>query len=624
MSLYQFFQNRKWPDWTACAAALLGVVVYLIRAVIYAHTTIPGLDEGSYLYKGYLFLTGVYRPFEPYGPLTNKAPLAFLIPGAAEFIFGPGLRTGRYFAVFLGLLAILGTWITARRFGGKWLAAGAVWVFALSLMIIKIHAITASEVIMSAMLAWMCVFALGENRPAWQIVAGSVLATLAIMTRQNMAVVLPLLVLYILWQNGWKMGLWAMLAGGLVLLIGHAIYWPNILTIWAPWLPDNLTPFLDPFRLPKEVVPIWNPSIDLGNRIIAFFQGIRYHFIPAAGSISALILWSRPRDWKSSAAMRAGVFLAVLYFILFAMHAWAAVASQYESYSCVFCFTPYLTFFDPLGILLLVIAISAAWNRAPSLVLKVAAILLVLVFSAGIGFSAFENVGSPLLNLPVPRMQDGKILEGLTTLSEVLSNKFALSLVLIKKYIALSAGSLAGIAILLLAFWLWRRSKRLGTGTGFAFILVNSFLALGLLFSPFLSAGGGRVDCAQDLIRANEEVGTHLAGVIPPGSLVYWDGGLSFAPLVYVPNIRIFPPQINDGYTFRIGGDPDLLYRFSHWNSELDEGWKSQADVFIIEEKRFSGWKKFLDAQEFEEYQRPPVSPSCEEGSGLRIFHRLP
>jgi hypothetical protein len=603
---------------------LLGALIYFIQAIIFAHTNISGLDEGSYLYKGYLFVTGVYKPFEPYGPLTNKAPLAFLIPGMAEFIFGPGLRTGRYFAIFLGLLTLLGTWITARRFGGKWLAAGAVWAFVLSPIIINVQAIAASEVIIACMLAWMCALVLGEDRPAWQIILGAILAALTILTRQNMVVVLPLLVLYVFWQHGIRMGLWSMLAGGLVLLIGHLVYWPNILTIWAPWLPENLTPFLNPYRLPEDAIPIWDPSIDLGNRVIAFFLGIRHHIIPVVGAFTALVLWSRPREWKSSSPMRAGVFLAVLYMLLFAMHAWAAVASQYESYSCVFCLTAYLAFFDPLGILLAVVAIAGSWNRNPSMVLKITAVFLVLVFSAGIGLSAFENVDRPLLDFPIPRMREGRILAGTTPLVVFLSNKFALSLVLIKKYLAFSLGLLAGVLVLLLSFWLWRRSRRIGYKSDFSFVMLNVFLALSFLFSPFLNTGGDLTDCAQDVIVSNEEVGRYLSQVIPPDSLVYWDGGLSFTPLTYVSDIRIFPPQINDGYTYRNGGDPDLLYRFSHWNNELNEEWKAQADVFIIEEKRYSGWRDYLNTQEFEEYQRPPVSLSCEDGTGLRIFHRLP
>ncbi len=228
------------------------------------------------------------------------------------------------------------------------------------------------------MLTWMCVCVLGEDRPLWQIILGSIFGVLAVLTRQNMAPVLPLLVLYVFWEHGKKKGIWSFATVALVFLAVHLYYWPNILTIWAPWLPDDLTPFLDPFRLPKDALTNWDPAIDVWNRTIAFFQGIRYHFIPVVGSIFALVLWSRPRDWKTAPAMRAAVFLALLYFILFAMHAWAAVASQYESYSCVYCFANYLGFFDPLGILLLVIVLSASWKRNPSRAILIPVILLVI------------------------------------------------------------------------------------------------------------------------------------------------------------------------------------------------------------------------------------------------------
>ena len=161
-------------------------------------------------------------------------------------------------------------------------------------MIIKIHAITASEVIIACMLAWMCVFVLAEERSLWQIVLGSILGTFAVLTRQNMVVVLPLLVLYVFWQHGKQKGIASFVTCAVVFLAFHIYYWPNILTIWAPWLPENLTPFLNPFRLPEDATPIWNPSIDFWNRTIAFFQGIRYHFIPVVGSIFALIFLSRP------------------------------------------------------------------------------------------------------------------------------------------------------------------------------------------------------------------------------------------------------------------------------------------------------------------------------------------
>jgi len=624
MTNFQFFKKREIAPWVPQVLALLGALLYLIQAWHYAHTTIPGLDEGSYLFKGYLYLHGVYEPFEPYGPLTNKSPFAFLIPGFAQYIFGTGLRTGRYFAIFLGLLTVLGTWITARRWTGKWLAAASVWAFALSPTIIKIHAITASEVIIASMLAWMCVLVLAEERPLWQIVLGSILGACAVLTRQNMIVVLPLLVLYVFWQHGRQKGIASFVSASVIFLAVHIYYWPNILTIWAPWLPDSLTPFLNPFRLPAEATPIWKPTNDFWNRVIAFFQGIRYHFIPAVGSMFALIIFSRQRDWKSDPVMRAAVFLALSYFTLFAMHAWAAVASQYESYSCVYCFTPYLTFFDPLGMILSVLAVSVVRKNKPSLVIQILAVLLILTVSAGIGLSSFDNVGASILNLPVPRMRGGQFLPGTTALVDFITNKFGLALPLIKRYLASAIGLGAAFGALLIAFIISRRAKDIQNRPAFIFILLNVFLVMGLILSPVLHAGGSRADCEQDMLYANEQLGAHLASVIPADSLVYWDGGLSFAPMVYVPQARVFPPQINDGYTYRIGGDTDTLFRFSHWNSELNEQWVKSADVFIIEAKRYSNWKAFFNPQEFEEYQKPATDPSCEDGSGLRIFHRLP
>ena len=615
-----YFRKRELPTWIPVLLACLGVFLYLIQAVVYAHTTVSSLDEGSYLLKGILYLRGVYQPFEPYGPLTNKAPFAFLIPGLAEFLFGPGLRTGRFFSIFLGLLTVLGVWITAHRWAGKMIAAGTVWIFALSPMIIKLHARTVSQVIVAFMLAWICVFVLDEERPLWQIILGSILAALAVLTRQNMILILPLLVLYVFWQHGTEKGILSFAVCAFIFLAVHVYYWPNILTIWAPWLPEGLTPFLDAFRMPKDAFPVWDPSIDFWNRMNAFFQGIRYHFIAVIGGIFALIRFALPRDWKSAPAMRAAVFLALSYFTLLAMHAWAALASQYESYSCVFCFANYLTFFDPLGILLVVIVFSASPKLGHSRFVKILLIAFILLVSTGIGFSLFENVGNNLLNLPVPRIRTGQFLPGSTALVDILKYGLDLGLPEIKRTISSAMGLLVGLGALAVSCLWWRRNK----DVLFTSVLLNIYLTFGLAFSPILHLGESRLDCKQDLILAHEQLGAYLSEIIPANSLVYWDGGTAFTPMVYVPNVRIFPAQINSGYTYRIGGDPEILHRFSHWNSELDTEWRNSADVFIIEAKRFSSWKDFLNPQDYEEYEKPPIAPSCNVGAELRVFRRLP
>lgn len=611
--------NKELPSWLPLILAGVGAILYLIQAIIYAHTTVSSLDEGSYLIKGMFYLNGVYKPFEPYGPLTNKAPFAFLIPGIAEYLFGAGLRTGRYFSIFLGLLTIFGVWITARRWTNTWLAAFTVWIFALSPMIIKLHARAVSEVIIACILAWICVLVLDKERPLWQVILASALAAIAVFTRQNMAPILPFLILYTFWQHGKQKGLWAFAAGSFFFLAFHIFYWPRVMTIWAPWLPENLTPFLDPFRIPTDSVPIWDPNIDFWNRLNSFFQGLRYHFIPLLGGLFGLILLPPRADWRSAPAMRAAVFLAVSYFVLAAMHGWAAIASQYESYSCVFCFSNYLGFFDPLGILFFVIAFAYAWNQNPNRVVKILSILVVLVVATGIGYSLFEQVGNGLLNLPiVPRVRSGGI--GFVAIVDALTQGLDMPLVQVKRWISSSLGFLVGFAVLLASLFIWKRAQR----SNFTLTLVNSFLVAGFALSPVLHLGESRLDCNTDIIRDHEELGSYLASIIPAGSLVYWDGGNAYTPMIYVPKARIFPPQINDGYTFHIGGDPDVLYYFSHWNAELDARWRAEADIFIIEAKRYANWKDFLTPQEFQEFAKPTASPSCNEGAELRIFQRLP
>jgi hypothetical protein len=598
----------------------LGGLFYLIQGLVYAHTTVTSLDEGAYLLKGILFARGVYEPFEPYGPLTNKAPFAFLIPGFAEYIFGAGLRTGRYFFLFIGLLTLLGTWQAVRHWGRDWFAAGAVWVFALSPMIIKLHVRTVSQVLIACMLAWVCVLVVRKYSKPWQIIVGSFLAALAVMTRQNMAPILLFVVLYVFWQHGKEKGLLALFTGGLFFLGVHAYYWPHILQIWAPWFPENLTPFLDPFRLPKDAQAVWDPTIDFPNRVNAFYQGIRYHFIPMIGSIFTLFFWRKLKQLESQEAFRAFVFLAVSYFSLWLLHAWASLASEYESYSCVFCFSNYLGFFDPLGILLFVIVFASLKEFPLARWTVIFIIPFVLLTSTGIGFSNFENVTASLTNLHlVPRLRAGQLLPVFISLEDALKYGLNFEPVQIKRAVGAGFGFLLGFITIGIAFFIWRKKKNI-----FSLTLMNSFLIIGLLLSPILHLGESKLDCRTDIIRDNEIVGDYLASIIPADSLVYWEGGLSFVPMVYVPEARIFPAQINNGYAYRNGGDADVLNRFGYWTSELDSRWRAEADIFIIEAKRYINWKDFLNPQEFQEFPKPTASPACSEGAGLRIFQRIP
>ena len=391
---------------------------------MYARTTTSSLDEGAYLYKGILFATGQYHPFGLYGVWTNKAPLAFLIPGYVELVFGPGLRTGRYLAIFLGFLTLLGVWTASLRINpSKWLAVGAVWALALSPEVIKIYSQGLSQVIIACLLAWTLALALGEKRAIWELTLSGFLAGAVIMTRQNMVLVLPLLALYIFWQHGWKPAICSLLAGGGVLIYFHILYWPYIMQLWLPWLPNRLT-------------AIFFPDLQIGgaglslplpwdSRILAFFYGFRSDFLVLTGSLMALILWPKTRDWKTQTDFRIAIFLESLFLILTLMHLWASLFQDY----CVFCFDSYIAFFNVSGILLLVIIINNLDKNVRPL-RQVALVSCVLAIIAGVGFSTFDIFGNGLLAINFPFLQKGKLV--FPTIWAILSSKF-----LLKPHVAL-------------------------------------------------------------------------------------------------------------------------------------------------------------------------------------------
>ena len=94
--LFDIFRTSS--TYIAILAGLAGLVYFLYRALAFAES-LPTIvwDESMYLYKGYLFATGRYQPFEDFGPWTNQLPVSFLIPGYIQKWFGPGMRTGRMY-----------------------------------------------------------------------------------------------------------------------------------------------------------------------------------------------------------------------------------------------------------------------------------------------------------------------------------------------------------------------------------------------------------------------------------------------------------------------------------------------------------------------------------------------
>ena len=644
------YQLKSIP-WLAEALSLLGYIVYSTQTWTYIHTQESILDEGNYLVKGLLFVRGQYTIYQDYGTWSNHMPLSFYIPGLVQYVFEPGLRTGRYLAFVLGILLLLGVWLIAQRWGGRWWAAISVWAMAMNPAVLKVYSTMSSQVLIAFMLVWILVFVLAEKRMLWQLMLGSALAGGMLLTRLNLAPLLPILLFYIIWQHGKRAGFWAAVAMGGVVLLGHAIFWPGILRMWATWIPTEIAPFLKPFQSP-EGMQYWDPSVDLFGRMSSFFLAVRYHFVAIVGILASLILWPRKQDWQSIHHFRASVFLVILFVVLFLAHFWVSIGagiSSNEAYSsdyCVYCFPVYLAFFSFLSIILVVIA-SPSWQRNITRWRCPGIILVVLILPTGVGLTTRSDVSNELLtyraireimNWEIPRIRGLRIQPGTIELWGLIANRTGLDIqevhFLIRKILktgyAVLSGLLFGVGILITSWLGFYVLKKRGNSKScsWCYLTTTLFLVCGFILSPFWFLGGGYqdYDCKGDVLASYDAVGRHLREKIPSGGLIYWKGGLSPAPLLYLSEFDVFPPLLNGAYTLRENGNTDVLAKYGFWNTDLAKQWIQEATVILIEEGRYNDTflEREIESGDFTELPSTPPQSPCKPDSAIRIFLRAP
>ena len=640
-------QAFKSYTWLAELFAIVGAILFAVQTWTYIHTQISILDEGNYLLKGLLFVRGQYKIYQDYGPWSNHMPLSFYFPGIVQEIFGPGLRTGRYFAFVLGLLILLGIWLVSRRWGGRWWAALSVWAMALNPAVLKIYSTMSSQVLVAFLLAWTMVFVLAEKRRLWQIIIGSAIGGILLLTRINLAPFLPLLLLYIFWQHGKRAGFWATIIMVSAVIIGHAFFWPGILRMWATWIPTEIAPFLVPFQSP-EGEHFWDPSVGLYGRLISFFFAFRYHFVAMSGVITTLLLWPRKTDWKSSHHLRATIFLTVTFIVLFFAHFWVSIGagiSSNEAYSssyCVFCFPIYLAFFSFLGLLLIVIA-APSWRSEVSKWRSFVIILVVLIVTTGIGITNNEEISNELviraiMGWELPRLKNFNIQPGTIEMWGLIANRTGLDypdvLILVRNSVRTGFMILCGVIISLGIFGVSliaakRFRKRLDSFYfSWGYLVLGLFIITGFFLSSFWFLGGGYrdYDCDGDVLASYGSVGQHLLREIPPGALIYWKGGLSPVPLLYLDDFKIFPPLLNGDYTLRESGDPEELVKYGFWTKDLERNWLQDATVILVEEKRFNDEpiESVIGSGTFFELTPSPPQVPGRSDSVIHIFLREP
>jgi len=619
----------------------VGSLLALVRIWGFTLTQNSLMDEGEYLLKGHLFVTGQYWPFQDYGVWTNQMPLAFLIPGWVQVVFGVGIRTGRGYALALNALILLGLWFLAQqvtllfrkeKMTAEWLAAGAIWAYALNTATLKMYSTATSQVLITCILIGILQFILGNNRALWQLFLGGFLSGLMLLTRLNLAPALPFILGYIFWQHGKRAGTWAAVGMGAAIGIGHAIFWPGILRAWAAWAPGPFNTLLSSWR-PPEGQPFWNPTGDLDSRVLSFLFAIRYHFVAMCG-LFGVLLWGW--EWKEPVARRAAVFLSTLFLALLAAHAWASLGVHEQTDNalgndyCIFCFPVYMSFFSILGILLAVLWLaSRPWtaNRWQGGLAGIGVLLL----TAGVGYGAFKDIGETIARWRIPRLKtlisSGEAAPGIP-LWDFLDTRFHIGFEVSKRLLPTLVGLFVGVAILLAALWFRRwMAEKIAGHVSVGALALAFLLMLGMVISPTSALGAGytNYDCSGNVMAAYEAAGAHLADLIPAHSTVYWQGSLSSAPLLYLDSPQILPGQINLDYTLRLSGLDDEHLRFGFWTNTLAQDWLAQSDFAIVAERYYQGWLR--DALEnptrFVELPSTELLAPCDTHSALRIFETL-
>ena len=602
--------------WMPAFLTMAGFLGYLVQAVQIARTKTSFLDEGLYLYKGYLFANGLQIPFADYGVWTNHAIFSFLIPGYIQKWFGPGLETGRFFMILLSLFTLLGLWVFAKRWENGWWAAGGVWVMVLNPAEIKIHTLAISEGMVAAMLVWIVVLVVGGQRPLWQVLLGAALTAPLVLIRENMAFVPPLIFLYIFWQHGWKAGLLAMLCTGFLFLAGNTLYFPNNLKFWAIRAPDSLFPFLRNWKIP-ETGGVGLPEPEESNlyrMILYFWLTFRLHFVAL---VSALVVWlllpfrgERP----ISERMGAVIFLSVLLLVLYAAHLQAAFFGEY----CISCILLYIGYFDFLGLMLLVIAAPLLLKQLTPLrqaiVFAVIALLIV-----GIGFSSHEDLPSDFAKRMIEQL-DGTYLWG------ALIHYIDLPHLLLFRVTFVLLLSALVVAVGAIALGLIRRLNREQLAGGrMGIFALNLLLILGLILSPtkVLGAGSDFFNCEETNVLASyENAGAALSEVIEPGSKVYWEGRLT-AIFLYMPDVLVYPPQLNHVHSYQLGGDANTLLRFGLWNDDLARRWLAEADYIMVQNtEKVYLTDEMLESGEYVKVMSAPRAERCRWQSAIQVYRR--
>jgi len=442
--------------------------------------------------------------------------------------------------------------------------------------------------------------------------------------------------LYIFWEHGIRVGIFSSITGVGTFVSGFVWFSPGIIPWWLHWFPRRLTPFLNHFRWDfhgGESI-IGTPS-SLEQKIIAFFEGIRFHWVSFIGLITSWCHW--PKSWTDKKNKKISICMTGLFLLLFGIHFWWAFVRG----SNPFGFSLHLSFFEILGILVLVASLSD-WS-CQKRVLPWLTLGFVLFTYVGMSYSAAGPRTIPgkmiswILLLPIHSGDGGGMTSRSLKVWESLDMKYGWDYKSI-----IQAGSFMLFCFSIIIFFLlviWQRKnvsdfldEYLGvciSGGNLPSVFLVLFLFISVFFMPFELFGGGQHnwECSFGVISSYEKAGRLISNYIHQGDKVYWEGRGTQSIFLELGDIDIFPQQMNMKYSYRRGGDSEKLAKRGLWNETLKRRWVKQADVLLIEEEYLSGWigEYIYQSEESSFDEISSTSPiGCRKKDNIWIFRRVP
>lgn len=602
--------------WANASFALL-IVTYILVGLRAANSIWFTMDEGSYLFKGFWFLTGQASPFVINGPIANKPPLAFLIPGLSQLV-QPGIASGRMMNVLLLAATLLGMWLIIRRRHNAWWGNLAILLVLINPAWVEYYTRVMTQTPAIFLMIWSIYFVTSDRADLPRLTLSATISVLLILTRHNLAPYAVLLFLFMAWQYSLKRAILAFVPGVALFILINAYYWPGIFTLlWYRSLPSAFGDvLLQWFNLAAPVLG--------GNKLQAvdhspiqivqeLFGSARVSLVACLMALSALTLIKKS---SQLAEAKLFVFLTANFWVLTLVH----VSVVFDKNVLLYSYPAYLLFWAPTIFILLpniaeLIRTSVSSRKAWWLLGAFVSLC------GGIAMHHYREIADPVLNLFIPRVRGLSLQPGSVELWRVIVNKFEIDYRAQEYLVPALTGLLAGLAFIGIALLLSRRTSK-PVWTAFALLVT-----LSVFFTPtrVLSGSNRDDDCRLNTLAAIQQLGDQINAQVKPGALFFW--GAHSKPTVgimlYVDEARVFPEQLNGQFYYR----PEISLEDSQnsifWSDEQARVWLREADYLISDPGHLIYWDEML--QEMPDVKVDQLKPTnalepCDPSTRLYIY----